>query len=192
MDDSLCPAQPPGNPPRAKKANLGSTGSMLRAGGWPRRERPRGAHHTAHSPVPTCWQGSALLTPSRTFGAGEKQLIGGIQAEHGLGVSFCHGDALQRGRPGVLGAPHRVDDAPCTGEKGEAWWGACARRGAPRVPGTPQASSTTLQGDGPPTRTRHIRGNVFMETLGSSPLPGAPVLVPRAGRGGAQRPLPCC
>lgn len=114
---------------------------MLRAGGWPRREHPRGAHRITHSPMPTCSQGSTLLAPSRTFGAGEKQLIGGVQAEHGLGVSFCHGDALQRGRPGVLGAPHRVDDAPCTGEKGEAWWGACARRGAPRVPGARGSTS---------------------------------------------------
>lgn len=66
-------------------------------------------------------QPPCLLCRPHTFGPSEKQLIGGIQAEHRLGVSFCHGDALQRGCPGVLGATHRVNDAPCVGKKEAAW-----------------------------------------------------------------------
>lgn len=94
--------------------------------------------------------------PPHTFGASEKQLIGGIQAEHRLGVSFCHGDALQGGCPGILGAAHWINDAPCMGKK-QGWWGRCVERhstarsyrhGKARG-ASPQASSTAWQGNGP-------------------------------------------
>ena len=81
------------------------------------------------------------LCPSRTFGPSEKQLVGGIQAEHRLGVSFCHRDALQRGCPGILGATHWVNDAPCVGKKEQAWWGVCGKALCYTIPGAWESKS---------------------------------------------------
>lgn len=65
---------------------------------------------TAQHPPPT-------LTRARTFGSSEEQLISGIQAENRLGVSLCHGDALQWGCPGTLGTTHWINDAPSKKER---------------------------------------------------------------------------
>lgn len=135
-------------------------GSTLRTRERPRRNQPHGARHFTYSPVPTCSTASAGQRPhlcsSPTFGPSEKQLVGGIQAEHRLGVSFCHGDALQRGCPGILGATHRVNDAPCVGKKEQAWWGGVEGHGTTQSQGhgraraaSPQASSTARQCNGP-------------------------------------------
>lgn len=103
---------------------------------------------TPHIPLcqlpPTASAGQQLLRPlcpSRTFGPGEKQLVGSIQAEHRLGVSFCHRDALQRGCPGILGPSHWVNDAPCMGKKEQAWWSVCAKTLRYTVPGARESKS---------------------------------------------------
>lgn len=91
---------------------------------------PSTPHIPLCQPPPTAsagWQPLRPLCPPHTFGPGEKQLVGGIQAEHRLGVAFCHRDALQRGCPGVLGSTHWVNDAPCIGKKEQAWWSVCAK-----------------------------------------------------------------
>ena len=46
-----------------------------------------------------------------TFRPGEEQLVGGIQAEHGLGVTLRHGQTLQGGAAATLHPPDG-DDRP--------------------------------------------------------------------------------
>lgn len=85
-------------------------GSTLKTGSIP--VMPNSSHIPTANLLPQHLHLPHPLCPSPTFGPSEEQLVGGIQAEHRLGVSLCHRDTLQRGCPGILGATHRVDDAP--------------------------------------------------------------------------------
>lgn len=107
-------ASPPSHRARGKEPASPRTragqGSTLKTGIIP--VMPNTSHIPNANLLPQRPHPSCLLCPSPTFGASEEQLIGGIQAEHGLGVSLCHRDTLQWGCPGILSATHGVNDAP--------------------------------------------------------------------------------
>jgi len=141
---------------------IAGQGSALRAGDRPRRNHPMVAGTSRippRQPAPTAPAGQQPPRPPcppRTFGPGEEQLVGGIQAEHRLGVSFCHGDALQRGCPGILGATHRVNDAPWWERKKQRGGGGVERHRTAQPQGherarsaSPPAPSTAWQCHGP-------------------------------------------
>lgn len=98
-----------------------------------------------------------VCVPPRTLGSCEQQLVGGVHAQHRLGVALGNRDALQRRRPASFHAADGIDHAPEDDTRPESTAGRRRRRCSKNTQACPRVRTAERR-----QITAHADGELFL------------------------------